>query len=53
MLCLNCLIPDELERERVTTDAIRELMRRFEKEQGRRPESIAEFSKWVEKQGDA
>jgi hypothetical protein len=47
-LCLACLIPDESERERVTTDAIRELMRRFEREQGRRSESIAEFSAWVE-----
>ena len=53
VLCLACLISDESERERVTTDAIRELMRSFEREQGRRPESIAEFSKWVEGQGDA
>jgi hypothetical protein len=37
VLCLNCLIPDESERERVTTDAVRELMRRFEKEHGDGP----------------
>jgi hypothetical protein len=32
---------------------VRELMRRFESEQGRRPESIREFMEWVEGQGDA
>lgn len=45
--------PNESERERITTDAVRELMLRFEGEKGRRPESIAEFSAWVEEQGDA
>jgi hypothetical protein len=49
--CLACAIPDESERERVTTDAIRKLMRRCEEDLGRRPESVAEFSKWVESQG--
>jgi hypothetical protein len=43
VLCLVCAFPDESERERVATDAIRELMRRFESEQGRRTESIREF----------
>lgn len=50
--CLACAIPDESERERVTSDAIRELMRRFEREQGRRPESVTEFSRWVADQED-
>jgi hypothetical protein len=45
--------PNESERERITTDAVRKLMLRFEGEKGRGPESIAEFSAWVEEQGDA
>ena len=51
--CLVCAVPEESDRERIATDAVRELMLRFAREQGRRPESIAEFSKWVEEQGDA
>ena len=53
VLCLQLRDPNESGRERITTDAVRELMLRFEGEKGRRPESIAEFSAWVEEQGDA
>ena len=47
VLCLACAFPDEDERERVTTNAVRELMRRCEKDLGRRPASVPEFSDWV------
>jgi hypothetical protein len=47
VLCLACAIPDESERERLTTHAVRELMRRFEKDLGRRPASVREFMDWV------
>ena len=49
-LCLSCAIPDESERERVMTDAIRELLRQCEEDLGRRPRSVSEFSEWVEAQ---
>jgi hypothetical protein len=49
-LCLSCAIRDESERERVLTDAIRELMRQCEKALGRRPVSIPELVKWAEDQ---
>jgi hypothetical protein len=45
--CLNCAFPDESERERVATDAVRELMRQCEQDLGRRPRSVSEFSEWV------
>jgi hypothetical protein len=46
--CLACAFPDESERERVTTNAVRELMRRFEREHGRRSESLDEFIAWID-----
>lgn len=50
--CLRCAFPSESERERITTDAVRELMRRFEREQGRRPVSVREFMDWtLEREG--
>jgi hypothetical protein len=51
--CLNCAIPDESERERLTTDAVRDMMRRCEQDLGRRPASVREFSEWVDDQGGA
>jgi hypothetical protein len=50
VLCLACAIPDESERERITTDSIRELMRRCEKALGHRPASIRELVRWAEDQ---
>jgi hypothetical protein len=50
-LCLYCAIPDEAERERVMTDAIRELMRQCEQDLGHPPASIREFSEWVDGRG--
>lgn len=49
-LCLSCAIPDESDRERVMTEAVRDLMRRCEQDLGRRPESVREFMGWIEKQ---
>ena len=46
--CVNCAIPDESERERTITNALRELARTFELEHGRRPRSVQEFIDWME-----
>jgi len=51
-LCLGCAIPDESERERTVTKALRELARTFEKEHGRRPQSVQEFTDWMERAED-
>lgn len=50
VLCLACAIPDESERERLLSNAIRDLILRCEKALGRRPASIRELVKWAEDQ---
>ena len=47
VLCLVCAFPDESERERMTTNAVRELMRRCEQDLGHPPASVREFMDWV------
>jgi hypothetical protein len=46
-LCLSCAIPDESERERVITDAIRELMRQCEKDWGAGRDPLVSSREWV------
>ncbi len=46
VLCLTCAIPDESERERIITDAVRGMMRECEEALGRRP-STEEFMGWA------
>ena len=48
-LCLACAIPDESERERIVTDAVRQMMRRCEEALGDRP-SLSEFMDWAKEQ---
>ena len=47
VLCLQCALPNEDQRERVTSEAVAELLRRFERENGRRPQSLQELAQWA------
>ena len=47
VLCLPCALPHKDQRERVISEAIAELLRRFQKEKGREPESLDELAEWA------
>jgi len=44
VLCLPCALPNKDQRKRVTSEALAELLRRFEKENGHKPKSLDELA---------
>ena len=47
VLCLPCALPNADQRERVTSEALAELLRRFERENGRKPKNLQELAEWA------
>ena len=46
VLCLQCALPNHDQRERVISEAVAELLRRFERENGK-PKSLEELAEWA------
>jgi adenylosuccinate synthase len=47
VVCLPCALPNKDQRERVTSEALAELLRRFERENGHKPRSLDELAEWA------